>query len=117
TLCSFALLGILIGLGETRKLLVLQLFLNGLNIALNIWFVMGLGWSVKGIAAGTVIAEWVSLIFGIWMVHDVLNRLTPQSSGERTWSRLFNGERFVQMVRTNGNIMIRTLALLFGFAW
>ncbi|WP_118193266.1 MATE family efflux transporter [Albibacterium indicum] len=116
TLCTYALLGILIGLGETKKLLVLQLVLNGLNIILNVIFVVFLGFGVKGIALGTVLAEWTSLFFGIWMVWQILNRLSPTLQNIH-WKTLFNRQEFGQMMQTNGNIMIRTLALLFGFAW
>ena len=117
TLSTFALLGVLIGLGKTKQLLWFQLFLNGLNITLNIVFVVGLGWSVKGIAAGTVIAEWTSLLLGVWMVRRTLGRLSPWGVGRGAWSRLFDKGKFAQMMMTNGNIMVRTLALLFGFAW
>ena len=41
TLITFTLLGTFIGAGWTRHLLVVQLFLNGLNILLNIIFVVG----------------------------------------------------------------------------
>src|SRR5690606_17127610 len=116
TLCTYALLGILIGLGETKKLLVLQLVLNGLNIILNVIFVVFLGFGVKGIALGTVLAEWTSLFFGIWMVWQILKRLSPTLQNIN-WKTLFNRQEFSQMMQTNGNIMIRTLALLFGFAW
>lgn len=117
TLCTYALLGVLIGLGETKKLLVLQLVLNGINIGLNVVFVVFLGLGVRGIALGTVLAEWTSLIFGIWMIWRILKRISPNSSNAINWSILFEKNQFTQMMQTNGNIMIRTLALLFGFAW
>lgn len=116
TLLTFALMGVLIGLGKTRHILLLQLVLNGINIALNVWFVVGLGWGVRGIAAGTVIAEWTAMLVGSWMVYRVLRELLP---GERTWawSHIADPAKFVHMLTTNGNIMVRTLALLLGFAW
>ena len=117
TLSSFVLFGLLIGLGETRKLLILQLFLNGINIALNVFFVLQLGWSVGGVAAGTVVAEWLSLLFGVWMVHRVLKKRFPQYADRRFWREILHKNKFIRMMQTNGNIMIRTLALLFGFAW
>lgn len=116
TLLTFALMGVLIGLGKTRHILLLQLVLNGINIALNVWFVVGLGWGVRGIAAGTVIAEWTAMLVGSWMVYRVLRKLTPEAS-TWSWSHLFHPAKFVQMLTTNGNIMVRTLALLLGFAW
>ena len=40
----------LIAAERTRGVLVLQLWMNGLNIALDFWFVLGLGWGVGGVA-------------------------------------------------------------------
>ena len=39
-------------------MLVLQLWQNGVNIGLDLWFVLGLGWGVPGVAVATLIAEW-----------------------------------------------------------
>lgn len=116
TLVTFALLGVLIGLGKTRHLLFLQLVLNGINIGLNVLFVVGLGWGVKGIAAGTVIAEWTALFVGVWLVRRVLREAHP-AAGPWAWSRVFHSGKFVQMLTANGNIMLRTFAMLLGFAW
>lgn len=117
TLCTFAILGLLIGLGKTKKLLLLQLFLNGLNIMLNLFFVIVLDLGVKGIALGTVLAEWTSLLLGFWMVRQTLNQFLSKAKKRWNWAGLFNKGKFIQMMQVNGNIMIRTLALLFGFAW
>ncbi len=116
TLVTFALFGVLIGLGKTRHLLLLQLVLNGVNIALNVWFVVGLGWGVKGIAAGTVIAEWTALFVGVWLVRRVL-REALSAHPPWSWSQVVSKGKFVQMLTTNGNIMVRTFAMLLGFAW
>ena len=117
TLSRFVLFGLFIGLGETRKLLTLELSLNGANIVLNLFFVLQLGWGVRGVAAGTVIAEWLSFLLGIWMVHQSLRQRFPQYANRRFWRESLHKSKFVRMMQTNGNIMIRTLALLFGFAW
>ena len=42
-------------------MLVLQFWMNGLNIALDLWFVLGLGWGVNGVALATFLAEWSGL--------------------------------------------------------
>ncbi|HLT41970.1 MAG TPA: MATE family efflux transporter, partial [Sphingobacteriaceae bacterium] len=68
TLITFSLLGALIGMGWTRHLLYVQLFLNGLNIVLNITFVIGFGLGIKGIAFGTVLAEWTTLFFAFYLL-------------------------------------------------
>ena len=64
-LANYAILGWFIGLGRAGTGLMLQLFLNCLNIALSIWFVMGLGWSVEGAALATVLSEVATTVFGL----------------------------------------------------
>src|SRR5690625_4758800 len=74
TLATFALTGCLIGLGRMRTLLVVQLFLNGLNIILDIYFAGVLGLGVRGIALGTVIAEWTSCLLALTLIYRILRR-------------------------------------------
>lgn len=115
TLGLFALLGTLIGLGHTRQLLWLQLFLNGLNVLLDVLFVAGFGWGVRGIALGTVIAEWTSLLLGLWMVVQLIR---PQDDAPLwPWQRIVVREHWLRTLRANADIMWRTLMLLAGFAW
>ena len=71
-LSVFALSGVLIGLGRGRLLLALQVFLNGLNIALDLVFAGVLQMGVAGIALGTLIAEWSSLVFGGLLLYRYL---------------------------------------------
>src|SRR5882757_4268918 len=49
TLANYALLGWFIGLGRTDIGLILQLILNLTNMALDILFVLGFGWNVRGV--------------------------------------------------------------------
>ncbi len=56
-LANYAVLGWFIGLGRAGKALTVQIVLNGINAALDVLFVWGLGWGVHGVAAGTLIAE------------------------------------------------------------
>jgi multidrug resistance protein, MATE family len=48
TIALYAVTGWLIAVERTRAVLVLQLWMNGVNIALDLWFVLGLGWGVRG---------------------------------------------------------------------
>ncbi|MEM6667230.1 MAG: MATE family efflux transporter, partial [Pseudomonadota bacterium] len=72
TLVNYAVLGWFIGLGRATTGLLLQTFLNGLNIVLNIWFVLGLGWGVAGVAWGTVIGEVLTAILGAFVALRLL---------------------------------------------
>ena len=64
----YGITGWLIAQERTAALLVLQLWMNGLNILLDLWFVLGLGWAVQGVAFATFLAEWSGLIFGLLLV-------------------------------------------------
>lgn len=117
TLITFALLGTFIGSGWTKHLLIVQLFLNGLNILLNILFVVGYDFGVRGIALGTVLAEWATLFFASYLLVMKMQLRNPALRFRQLRSRIFNRAKLVNLFKVNGDIMIRTLALLTGFAW
>jgi len=111
-LANYALLGWFIGLGKAGTGLALQVFLNVCNMALNVWFVMGLELGVVGSALGTLVAEAVTVAAGLG--------LAGRSLGWRAgvgWSRILDKAQLLRMASVNRDIMIRTLALIgaFGF--
>ena len=117
TLATFALMGLLIGLGNSRQLLLVQLFLNGLNITLDIWFAGFLDWGVSGIAFGTVIAEWSAVIFAAWLITIELRKRVPPGHSFWPMTRILDREALAKTLSANGDIMIRTLLLVFSFAF
>ncbi|VAW03576.1 hypothetical protein MNBD_ALPHA05-1737, partial [hydrothermal vent metagenome] len=56
-LASYAAFGWLTARERTDYLMIVSVFITGLNIVLDYWFVIGLGWGAAGVAAGTLIAE------------------------------------------------------------
>lgn len=117
TLVTFALMGTLIGLGWTKQVLIVQLLLNGLNILLNILFVVFLNMGVKGIALGTLLAEWVTVLYALYLIFHKLE-VGPITKRFKELSVLiFDKEKAKAIFIVNSDIMIRTLALLGGFAW
>lgn len=117
TLITFALLGTFIGAGWTRQLLGVQLFLNGLNMVLNVLFVVGLGWGVTGVALGTVLAEWITLFFAAFQISRKMELFNYGRRFRELRPQIVNRTKLLSLLRVNGDIMIRTLALLTGFAW
>lgn len=116
-LALFALMGILIGLGHSKTLLLLQLFLNGLNILLDIWFAGILGLGAQGIALGTALAEWSALLFGLWLTIRLLRKRHTDQEPFLTTARLRDLARLRETLSANSDIMIRTLLLVSSFAW
>lgn len=113
TLANYALLGWFIGLGRTDIGLVLQLILNIGNMVLDVLFVLGFGWGVQGVAAGTVIAEVIAAFIGILIAL----RHARQLHGRWRRSALFDTSRLSRTLIVNRDIMIRSLALIFVFVW
>ena len=108
TIALYAITGWLIAIERTRAVLVLQMVMNGLNVALDVWFVLGLGWGVQGVAVATLIAEWSGLALGLWFARHALRRARRQVG---LWAR----DRVEQLVRVNGDIMIRSVLLQGAF--
>ena len=102
----YAVTGWLIGLERTRAVLVIQLWMNGLNIGLDLWFVLGLGWGVEGVAIATLIAEWSGLLLGLWLCRGALN--TP---AWKDWSRVFERAQMILFARVNRDILLRSVML------
>ncbi len=111
-LANYVMLGWLVGLGRAGAGLVLQTFLNGLNIALNILFVLGFGWGVAGAALGTTIGEAVTACVGLLVVLPSFDR------GQRpSRAAVLDRTALIRMIAVNRDIMIRSFALLFAFGF
>ena len=106
----FGITGWLIAKEKTREVLLLQLALNGINITLDLVFVLKLGWGVEGVAIATLIAEWSGLIFGLWLAREGFN-----NGYWKNWIQIFDRVRLIQMAKVNSDIMIRSILLEISF--
>jgi MATE family multidrug resistance protein len=111
-LTNYVVLGAVIGRGRTDIGLVLQIFINLTNIVFNVALVLGLGFGVEGSATGTLCAEGLGSAIGL----AVLARL-HRSPVALAWPRLFDRARLRHLFGVNRDIMIRSSALIFAFAF
>ena len=102
----FGITGWLIALERARAVLVLQIWMNGVNITLDLWFVLGLDWGVEGVAIATFLAEWSGLALGLWLCRSAF--LTP---AWRDWVRIFDRAILWRMAAVNRDILLRSLFL------
>ncbi len=103
TIALYAVTGWLIAHERSGAVLALQLWMNGLNIVLDVAFVLGLGWGVEGVALATFLAEWTGLALGLWLCRKGLERLGLPA--------ILDPVRIKRMISVNGDILIRTVAL------
>lgn len=111
-LLNFAILGWFFGIQNTRAALLTQFFMNGVNIVLDVWFVLGLGWGVEGVAIATLISEVSAAGFGLWLV--LRNARTLPGIWEL--HRIFDRASLLSMFRANLDIFIRSICLQGSFA-
>jgi MATE family multidrug resistance protein len=110
TIALYAVTGWLIAVENTRGVFVLQIWMNGLNIILDLWFVLGLGWGVEGVAIATLFAEWTGVLLGLWLCRAAF-------AGNQ-WCdrpRVFDPARIRRMAQVNGDIMVRSVLLTGSF--
>ncbi len=78
-ICTFGFninAGILQGLGDSRTSLLFLLIATIVNIILDILFTVCWGWGVIGVAIATIIAQFISWIFGIYYINKHYDFIT-----------------------------------------
>jgi MATE family multidrug resistance protein len=105
-IATFAITGWLVAAERTRDILVIQLLMNGVNIGLDLLFVLGLGWGVQGVAVATVIAEISGCGLGLWYC-----RAAFEDAPWRDRARLLDSAKLKRFTSVNADIMIRSLLL------
>jgi MATE family multidrug resistance protein len=106
TIALYAVTGWLIAVERTRGVFLLQLWINGLNIGLDLWFVLALGLGVPGVALATLIAEWTGLAAGLWFCRDAFGPALKAG-----WARIGDRLALLRMIAVNRDIMIRSVVL------
>ncbi len=116
-LAAFALSGWLIGLGRNAATLAIYVTFSLVNIALDLWFVLGLGYGPGGVGAATAIAEWIGLLLGLVLASVALKGQGGLAGGVLDRARLLEPRALAEMFQVNLNLMIRTWTLVIGFTW
>lgn len=112
---SFAISGMLIGLGQFKRLLALQLLLNLSNLIFDLVAVIGFEMGVRGIALGTAAAEWLCFLVGLMFLHQTIPTFFKLTRKDVVKS-LSDKSALEIFFNTNANIFWRTLLLLVSFA-
>lgn len=102
----YGLSGWLIAQERTFAFFSVQVAMNLTNMALDVWFVLGLGWGVNGVALATFLAEWSGFLLALWFCRDAF-----MSPLWRKWGRVLDPTRLKHMALVNRDILIRSLLL------
>lgn len=113
-LASLGGVGLLIGLGRSKQLLLVQVCTNTLNIALDLAFVTGLGLGARGVGFGTAIAEWGGALLCLSIAR---RELAHRGFNWPGWAVVFDPVGLRNSWSANTDILIRTLAMILGFSY
>jgi len=109
----YAMLGWFFGMQNAIYPLILTIVINIVNIAMSFFFVAYLGMEVRGVALGTVIAQYFGFLLALALFYykhsDLLAYFKLRAIAE--WQKLR------QFLVLNRDIFIRTLLLTLGFAF
>lgn len=111
SLANLVLLGWLLGVQYARAPVILLVVGNLINIVLDLWLVMGLKMNVQGAALATAVAEYATLLIGLWMVWRVLAlRGISLAMLKASWRGNIR-----KLMALNRDIMLRSLLLQLCF--
>lgn len=108
-LLNVALIGWLIGRRRVREVLWIEVAANLVHVALDLAFVLGLGWGVAGVAVATLLSEAGRTLALAWAVsREAPARALPGVARDRrTWAR----GPVLALLRLNRDLFVRTLLL------
>lgn len=112
-LMLMVVMGWLFGMQNAIYPLILTIVINIVNIVTSYYLVKIAGMDVRGVALGTVIAQYTGLIIGLVLV---LKKYKPYIN----WSlanRLSSLSEYSRFLKVNFDIFLRTLCLTFSFGF
>jgi MATE family multidrug resistance protein len=112
-LSNYCVMGWFIGQSRAKLAFVVQLFLNLTNMALSALLVLGLGMTSDGVGLAALIAEWSAVTLALVLAAMILHGMGAHIS----WRRILDPVRFKRTLLMNGDVMIRTLCLVFAFTF
>ncbi|WP_298839072.1 MATE family efflux transporter [uncultured Roseobacter sp.] len=107
----YALTGWLVAMEKTAGVFWVQLVMNGVNILLDLLFVLVFDWGVAGVASATVIAEITGVSLALWFCRDAFAR-----PDWHDWPRIFDRAKLIRMALLNTDILLRSAMLMIIFS-
>ncbi|MFD6207044.1 MATE family efflux transporter [Peribacillus sp. NPDC060253] len=111
TLMNYVILGWLMGMSKIKVSLLLQVFMNLMNIALDFLFVHGFQWGVPGVAIATLLSEVTAFFIGL----IIIVKASPHRMEMPPLKEMFDSSSIKKMMSVNRDLFIRTLCLLAVF--
>ncbi len=103
----FVLLGWLLGLEQSGKVLLISIVSNGANIFLDYWLIVRCHWGSTGAGLATVGSQYAALVIALGFAA----RLLPWHSIKGLLPRIHNWSATVETLILNRDILLKTLVI------
>jgi len=110
---NYCVMGWFIGQSRAKLAFLVQLFLNVSNMALSAFLVLRVGMTSDGVGLAALISGWAAVALGLGLAFVIMRNMGVHP----TWSRVLDGKALARTLAMNGDVMIRTLCLVFAFTW
>tara|TARA_Y100000996_G_C22509085_1_gene637628 strand:- start:119 stop:1453 length:1335 start_codon:yes stop_codon:yes gene_type:complete len=115
-LVAYVLIGFYLGIQRTFISSLIVIISCLLNIILSIYFVTEMNLNIKGVALGTLMAFYITIIiFLVYTYYYVIKKfkVIPRFNSKT----IFNYKKLFRLLNINFNIFIRTILLTLSFFW
>jgi len=112
-LANLVILGWLLGNHKAKMVMWLIIITNLVNLGLDLLFVIGFDWQVKGVAGATLIAEYSGLMLGLILVFKNFKEkfIGLFSNVQQMLINVAERSALLSYFKLNRDILIRTLCL------
>jgi len=103
--------GWFLGMQNSRFPMIIAIVTNILNIGFSLLFVYAFQMDFKGVALGTVVAEYSGLLLAVTFWLGYYGKLKKYIN----WSQVLIKDKLLQFFKVNSNIFLRTFCLIIVF--
>lgn len=111
-LASYSFTGWFIGMQNSRATMWISLLINVTNIVASLLLVYGLNFGIKGVAVGTLTAQWTGATAAFLMARHNGYRIKRQDGHP-----IFDRQKIKQFFSVNFDIFLRTICLIAVTVW
>ena len=114
TLGLYAVKGWFIGMQNAKLPMWIAIFLNIVNILCSLLFVLVFHWDIRGVALGTVIAQYSGLAVGLFFLWKNYGHLFKKFHFQFS---IFSFQEMRRFFKVNSDIFLRTVCLVLVFTY
>ena len=111
-LLNMVIWGWCLGMQNARAPLYLALWINVVNMVLDVVLVFHFGLQTRGVAYAFLVANYSGVLLGVWILRRML-----QPMPRMTLHGLWDTQAWKNLFTVNHHLFVRTVLLLFSFAF